>query len=119
DLHINVPLISYEKLTGISESECSTDIRNRVMSACSIQQSRFTGTVTASNSEMNTEQVKQYCQLSEDSHRLMRAAVDKMNLSGRGVNRTLKVARTIADLARSPQITAVHIAEALSYRLQN
>ena len=119
DLHINVPRISYEKLTGISESESSTDIRNRVMSACSIQQSRFTGTVTASNSEMNTEQVKQYCQLSEDSHRLMRAAVDKMNLSGRGVNRTLKVARTIADLARSPQITAVHIAEALSYRLQN
>jgi len=119
DLHINVPRISYEKLTGVSESESSTDIRDRVMSACHIQQQRFINTKTTSNSEMTTEQVKQYCQLSEDSHRLMRAAVDKMNLSGRGVNRTLKVARTIADLTKSPQITAAHIAEALSYRLQN
>jgi len=119
DLHINVPRISYEKLTGAAESENSADIRARVMAAWSIQQQRFSGTKTTSSSEMNTEQTKQYCQLSEDSHRLMQAAVDRMNLSGRGVNRTLKVARTIADLAKSPQITATHIAEALSYRLQN
>lgn len=119
DLHINVPRISYEKLTGIGDYESSAIIRDRVVAAWSIQQQRFAGTRAASNSEMNTEQVKQHCNLGEDSHRLMRAAVDKMNLSGRGVNRTLKVARTIADLAKSQQVTATHIAEALSYRLHD
>ncbi|MBN2585376.1 YifB family Mg chelatase-like AAA ATPase, partial [Patescibacteria group bacterium] len=57
DLHINVPRISYEKLIGTKEHESSASVRERVMAAWSVQQSRFTGTSTNSNSEMNTEQV--------------------------------------------------------------
>ena len=119
DLHIEVPRLSYDKLTHETSGEASADIRERVEHAQAVQKERFAGTSIANNTEMHTEALKTFCQLDEDGHNLLRAAVDKMNLSGRAYTRTLKVARTIADLDNSPQILPHHLAEALSYRLQH
>lgn len=115
DLHIQVPRLPYDKLTSNAPAENSATIRQRIIAAQQIQQGRF-GT-PISNSEMGTEQLKQYCVLDVDGNNLMRNAVDKMNLSGRAYSRTLKVARTIADLENSDTIKTRHLAEALSYRL--
>jgi magnesium chelatase family protein len=65
---------------------------------------------------MSTRQVKQFCGLSKECQELLRQAVLRMALSARSYFRTIKVARTIADLTGEENITVVHIAEALQYR---
>lgn len=118
DLCIQVPRISYDKFIGTSQSENSATIRQRIITTQLIQQNRFTNSETHNNSEMTTAELKEFCELDTEGHNLMRHAIDKMNLSGRAYSRTLKVARTIADLEGSANISTQHIAEALSYRLQ-
>lgn len=119
DIHITVPRISYDKLTSEQLHESSEQIRERIVLAQARVTQRFQGSSTNSNSEMTTEELKQFCALDEAGHKLMRAAVDTMNLSGRAYTRTLKVARTIADLDNSTDILDRHLAEALSYRLES
>ena len=62
-------------------------------------------------------EVRQFCKLVEAGDSLVRAAMSQLNLSARGYHRVLKLARTIADLARSNDIhQSMHLAEALQYR---
>ncbi|MBU1092741.1 ATP-binding protein, partial [Patescibacteria group bacterium] len=117
DLCIQVPRISYDKFIGTSLAENSETIRQRVTKIQLIQQDRFANSETCNNSEMTTAELKEFCQLDATGHDLMRHAIDKMNLSGRAYSRTLKVARTIADLSNSTNIQPQYLAEALSYRL--
>ena len=55
-------------------------------------------------------------QLCPDAERLLGRAVDHMALTGRGFDRVIKVARTVADLAGAARVSEQHVAEALSYR---
>lgn len=119
DLHIVVPRLSYEKLTSTAKNENSEQIYARVARAQDIQNKRFLNLSIHNNSEMGPEELKAFCALDKTGSNLLQMAVDRMNLSGRAYTRTLKVARTIADLDSSENIQAKHIAEALSYRLNN
>ena len=65
---------------------------------------------------MGTRELKQYCQLDDDTKELLRNAMADLNLSARAYDRILKVARTIADLAGSENIISDHISEAIQYR---
>ena len=65
---------------------------------------------------MNDQQLKKYCKLSDESSNILHVAFDKLHLSARAYNRILKVARTIADLDNSENISADHLMEAISYR---
>ncbi len=116
DLHVEVPQIPFEKLSEIKPGESSAVIRDRVHKARDFQRKRFTGQKIHSNAEMNTPLVKQFCKVDEEGQKLLRSAVEQMDLSGRAFYRILKLARTIADLAESESIEVPHLAEAIGYR---
>ncbi len=122
DIHITVPRVEYEKLSGNRLGEPSSVIRARVEKARAIQRERFAreasdgATHLQSNADMGPAEVRQFCELDEAGKQLMRAAMKQMNLSARAYHRILKLARTIADLAESEKIETHHLAEAVQYR---
>ncbi len=116
DLHIEVPRIDFEKLTGEAKGENSANIRERVEQARIRQAERFKEEKIIVNSEMSSEQVKKFCKLDDESLDIIRNAVNHLHLSARAYTRVLKLSRTIADLDGSPEILSSHIAEALQYR---
>ena len=116
DLHINVPRISFEKLSNSEVGESSESIRIRVQKAREIQMKRYKKEDINCNSEMSSALVKKYCFVENDSKQLLKSAVEQMNLSGRAYYRILKLSRTIADLSASENIKLPHVAEAIGYR---
>jgi len=118
DIHIEVPRVDYEKLSGDRMGESSESIQARVQAARDIQQKRFSygNSDIVCNADMRVGEIRQYCKLQDEGQSLMRAAMSQMNLSARAYHRILKLARTIADLAGSEEIQSPHLAEALQYR---
>ena len=116
DIHIEVDGVSYTELKGDSNEESSKDIKARVNKARQVQLNRYKDDGIYSNSEMTPPMIQKYCKLDEDSESLLKEAFDNLNLSARGHNRILKVARTIADLEGCQNIQMEHIAEAIGYR---
>lgn len=116
DLHLEVPRIKFEKLAGDETAETSAAITLRVEKARAVQAARFQATSILTNSEMNSRQVKLFCPLPDDALELLKSAVSKFGLSARSYYKILKIARTIADLAETPHISAEHIGEALQFR---
>ena len=120
DIHVEVPRVEYDKLSGDRAGESSEAIRTRVQAARQRQRERFVNIKSAhsvvSNADMRVGEVRQFCKLDDQSQGLMRSAMAQMQLSARGYHRILKLARTIADLAGSDAIQCVHLAEALQYR---
>ncbi|OGY52348.1 MAG: magnesium chelatase [Candidatus Buchananbacteria bacterium RIFCSPHIGHO2_02_FULL_56_16] len=116
DLHVEVPKVKFDKLTGSDEAEPSASIRVRVEMAREVQRRRFAGLPLVTNAEMSSRQTKDFCPVDEATLNLLRSAVGQFNLSARAYFRILKLARTIADLAGRPAIALEHVAEALQYR---
>ncbi len=116
DIHLDVPFVEAEKLTGQEVAEKSADIRKRVEKARQIQYQRFLGSGILTNSEMTNAQIKQFCQITADALELLKLAISQMNLSARAYHRVLKLSRTIADLVESENILPEHVAESLTYR---
>ena len=117
DIHIEVPRVDYEKLSGNKLGETSETIRKRVQNARDIQNQRFANsTDIVCNADMRIGEVRQFCQLQPEGQSLMRAAMSQLNLSARAYHRILKLSRTIADLAGSEEIQSTYLAEALQYR---
>lgn len=118
DIHIQVPRVDYEKLSGDRIGESSKSIRARVQMARNIQLQRFSkieSTNIVCNADMHIAEIRKFCKLQEEGQSLMRAAMSQLNLSARAYHRILKLARTIADLAGCEEIQSVHLAEALQY----
>lgn len=124
DIHIEVPRVDYEKLSGNKLGETSETIRQRVQNARDIQIKRYSSIRNSniessnivSNADMRVGDIRQFCQLQAEGQSLMRSAMSQMHLSARAYHRILKLARTIADLAGSEEIQSPHLAEALQYR---
>jgi magnesium chelatase family protein len=117
DIHIEVVPVNYDKLADTGKTEPSSVVRERVVKARAIQAKRFAGVRGIySNAQMSSSMQRRYCQLDEAGGRLLKTAMDIRGLSARAYDRILKVARTIADLAESENISAEHISEAINYR---
>jgi magnesium chelatase family protein len=119
DLHVQVPAVSMEKLTGRTKTgQTSLEIKARVQRARNLQIRRFRDVRITANSEMTTKMVKECCVLPDETQSFLSMAAQKFALSARSYYRVIKISRTIADLAEERGISAMHIAEALQYRPQ-
>jgi magnesium chelatase family protein len=117
DLHVEVTPVSFDQMTADRKAESSEIIRERVVKARDIQKERFLAHPTIhSNALMPSQMVKEICQINNAGKVLLKSAMEKLGLSARAYDRILKVARTIADLAKSDEIKIEHLAEAIQYR---
>jgi len=118
DLRVWVNPVEKEELISMNSGETSAQIRERVIRAVDIQRERFKNSKTKYNSRMTNEEVKKYCVMTQEAHSLLKGALDRLNLTGRGYMKVLKVSRTIADLEGEEKIASHHIAEALQFRIK-
>lgn len=117
DIHVEVPAVPFEELTIKKSGEPSTTIRRRVQLGRQLQSDRFINDEGIyCNAHMGRAHLRNFCELDEESHALLRQAVSRFGLSARAHDRILKVSRTIADLAGRQSIQAEHLAEAVQYR---
>jgi len=112
--------VKEEDLIRRVKGESSGEIRGRVLRAYKIQRERFRNSETDFNGRMTNAEVERFClgTMKPEAERLLKEAVERFRLSGRGYFRTLKVARTVADLEASEFIGAEHIAQALQFRTE-
>ena len=116
DLQIEVDSVPVSEINDSEPSESSAAVAERVSRARRLQLDRYAGTGKHCNAQLTNTDVSQYCTPSADAVRLLNAAVETLHLSMRAYQRILKVARTIADLAREDTINSVHVAEAIQSR---
>jgi magnesium chelatase family protein len=116
DLRLDVPRLSKAELLGQETGESSTVVRARVEAARERQRRRFAGTAVRSNAGMPGSMARREVRLTDPAAALLARAVDALALSGRGFDRTLRVARTVADLEGVDRVDADHVAEGLSFR---
>ncbi len=116
DIQVEVENVNYDDLSSTHKNEHSRDIKNRVDAARKIQLDRYKNHSIYSNSELDAGLLQEFCRLGESENKILRAAFDNLGLSARAHSRILKVARTIADLEGSENITVSHLAEAIQYR---
>ncbi len=119
DIWVNVQNVDYEKLSNSSqEGEKTSTIKERVRLARDIQIKRFKNSPRKinTNSEMNVKELNIYAPLDEETKKVLNQSAERLQLSARAYHRTIKLARTIADLSGSENISQSHILEALQYR---
>ena len=116
-MHLDVPIVPVEEMRTRSGGESSITIKERVDRARDIQRQRFAGSRKIyCNSQMGSREIEQHCRLDDAGHLLLEKGVRKLGLSARAYHRILKIARTIADMEGSVEISSGNVAEAIQYR---
>lgn len=111
DLQVEVTALTSDELLHVEPGETSETVRSRVLAARERQ--RVRGAV---NARLSQAALRECCALDASTRRLIADAVDRGGMSARAVHRALRVARTIADLADEPSVSAMRLSEALQYR---
>lgn len=117
DLQIEVTPLPFEKMADNRPGESSAIIRERVIRARQIQETRYSDIPGIyCNAQMNSKLLARYARPDEKGLAILKNAMNRLNLSARAYDRILKVSRTIADLEGSESIQPAHLAEAIGYR---
>ncbi len=117
DLHVEVTPVAFSELSNTKTQENSAAIRDRVIKARDVQAQRYKNNPGIyCNAQISSKMLKEICVIDTVGTNLLKAAMQKLNLSARAYDRILKVARTIADLAGNENIKPEHLAEAIQYR---
>jgi magnesium chelatase family protein len=118
DLFSNVHEVKHAKLLGQpTNPSADKDVRERIAKARSLQSTRYKSP-SKLNADMTNADIKQLGKLEAAAKELLDTAASRLNISARSYMRSVKVARTIADLEAAAAITTAHISEALAYRRQ-
>jgi magnesium chelatase family protein len=120
DLHVEVPTVTAADLMLPPPAEGSQEAAQRVAAAREIQVARYTMLGLPgipSNAAAPANVIEAVAQPDASGLTLVREASDRLHLSARGSHRILKLARTIADLDGAEKVGSVHLAEALTYRI--
>jgi magnesium chelatase family protein len=116
DLHVAVPPLAFDEAAG-PPGEATSAVRQRVVAARARQATRMRPSHSFSpNAFLPPARLRQVVRPGSDGQRLLRHAVDRLGLSARGLDRILRVARTISDLSDSEDVKTDHLAEALQFR---
>ncbi len=113
DIIVELARPSWGEIWVHGKGEKSVSVRNRVSQAREIQQLR-SGEIA--NGQLSHNEVREAARPDREGEKLLARAVEQMGLSARGIDKILRVARTIADMEKAEPISAPHVAEALSYR---
>lgn len=116
DLHISVEPVAYEDLSARNGTMSTAEMKQQVCAARALQQQRYADLGFYCNAQLPPDCMSRFCTPDAGGKDLLELAFHRLGLSARGHDKILKVARTIADLDGSEQITADHIAEAIDYR---
>ncbi len=120
DIHIEVPRPLFSELESPPDGDTSQDIRKKVQNAREFMQQRLEklglNIPLNCNAHMTSKMLQQVCRPTAEGKNLLQDAFSRLKLTARSHGKVLKVARTIADLAGSEEIDAVHVAEAIQYR---
>lgn len=114
DLHVEMRKLNEEELLTYGSGESSATIKERVIKAREIQRKRFG--LGIYNGTMEQKHIKKFCTLSKENQEYLKKAIQVLEISARGYDKILKVARTIADLEGSSEIKREHLMEAISFR---
>ena len=119
DVWVAVEATGFEELGSERDAgSAHTDgIRESVLTARNLQRRRYGDSGINLNSEVDAGTIDTFIPLSADASRVLRDAAEKLSLSPRGYHRTVKCARTIADMNASDAVTPEHILEAVGYRV--
>lgn len=116
DLHIEVPAVPFQELSGNADGTSSAAMRDQVNQARSMQRQRFGKDSSRLNSHMTSKQIRRFCSLDDEGKSLLKSAMEELGLSARAHDRILRMARTIADLEAGADIKPAHVSEAIGYR---
>ncbi len=116
DITMEVKPIEYKELFEEGSEEKSEIIRQRVEEARERQQYRYKEEKISFNSQLEGSLIKKYIFLGDEEENMFKDIFKRMELSARGMQRIIKLARTIADLEGATNITTAHIMEATFFR---
>ena len=116
DVQIEIGRVPFDDMVRIEGAERSASVRARVVAARERQRARFAENAIACNAEIPASLMRPYCALDDDAMRILAHASAKRQFSARALDRIVRVARTIADLAGAGEIASEHVAEAIQYR---
>lgn len=117
DMHIEVPPVRVQDLDTLQKGSSSEEMRQRVASARKIQRNRFQGAEKVyNNAQMGSRLLDGHCRLDRQSAEILHRSIEQLGLSARAYHRILRIARTVADLDGSENISVQHLTEAVQYR---